>query len=279
MANRRDKKDRGNKMRINFILTILLCCIISACSHHPSPKQYTLQLDYLHIPCGCTTDKTLLVLPTRAAADMQSENMLYSTQKNELASFTKHEWTANPAKLMTTLIVEAVERSHHFCAVVAAPFPGLVDYRLSTRLIRLYQDFTRCPSHVVLQLDAAVSNAKSGRLIAAKTFKVDVIAPSNTPYGGVVATNQASRILMQQLVMFLACTTEVNVITEVKEITEIKEAIKHTKEQNEKGSLGASTDSIHNIKNPASKPETDQKVEPPLLKNEQIESEEIKIKK
>lgn len=190
-----------------FILffIVFLCCLISNCSHNTVPKQYTLQLDSVYTPCHCDsiTEETLLVLPTRAAADMQTDNMLYSTQKNELEAFAKHQWITNPAKLMTSLIVEALQQRHHFRAVVAAPFSGSVDYRLSTRLVKLYQDFTRCPSHIVLQLDANLINAQNGDLMASKTFKVDVIAPSNTAYGGVIAANKASRILMQQLVAFL----------------------------------------------------------------------------
>lgn len=147
---------------------------------------------------------TLEVSPTRAAPGYDTARMAYMRQPYALEYFAKNRWADAPAKMLGPLLVRALEQRTGFRAV--APAAGMVkgDLRLDTEIILLQQEFTTSPSRLHLRLRAQLVEASSRRVVAARVFEAFEDAPSDDPYGGVVAANRVLPRLLEQIAEFSA---------------------------------------------------------------------------
>lgn len=182
------------------LFSTLLCACMSATI--PQPQLYTLNPTTIPIKKARNTAKTLFVLNTEAVSTFNRKDMAYVLGQHKIAYYAKNLWVIPPAQQLTPLIVTALQQSHHYKGVVTAPYIGITDLRLATSLVKLEQIFNKGGSHVIMQLSASLTNVTTGKLIASQQFKVKIPAPLNNPYGGVVAANQATSVLIQRLVLF-----------------------------------------------------------------------------
>ncbi len=144
----------------------------------------------------------ILVSKTTASSLIDNEDMHYSFKPYEMRSYVNHQWAARPADMLEGLIIKSLQNSHVFKAVVPESFSGDVNYRLKTRLISLNQSFAHKPSQVKMVLLAYLIDDKRDRIIRSARLKEVVTAPFDTPYGGVLAANQATSKLLSKLVQF-----------------------------------------------------------------------------
>lgn len=149
-------------------------------------------------------DLALAVGETRAWPGFDGSAMAYTRRANELDYFAKNRWAEPPARMITPLVAQALERSGAFRAVVRTRSPAAADLRLDTDLERLVQDFRSQPSRIELALHAQLIDLRDGRVLAAQDFALTEDAPSDDPYGGVVATNRALARLLGELAAFCA---------------------------------------------------------------------------
>jgi cholesterol transport system auxiliary component len=105
--------------------------------------------------------------------------------------------------LLAPLLVEAMERSGGFRTVLMMPtsLPG--DYRLDVDIARVQQEFLQHPSEVCLNLRAQLVELRTTRVLGHQTFEVTEPAPTDDPYGGVVATNRALQRLLSDLMAWV----------------------------------------------------------------------------
>ena len=138
------------------------------------------------------SNKTILVATPVASPGYTTNSMIYIAIPFKLRTFADNEWVAPPAKLLLPLMVSQLERRGYFTAVVTPPFTGLTDFRLSTQLLMLRQEFLKPISCVHLMAQATLLNAATHRVIVSRLFDISVPAPDNNPYGGVLAANKAA---------------------------------------------------------------------------------------
>ena len=173
----------------------------------PQVQSYTLNSPKVQVAKATPTNHVLLLLATQASPAFSSNKMAYTNKTYEQGYFTKHQWVAPPAEQLTPLIAHAIQQTHHFKAVVTAPYVGQVNYRLNTRLLKLQQNFLQQPSHEQLTLLAQLVQSRTGKVMAEKQFAISVPTQAQTPYGGVVAANRAVQQLLQQLTRFVVAHT------------------------------------------------------------------------
>jgi len=147
---------------------------------------------------------TLVVSPPRASPGYDTARMAFVRKPMLLEYFAKNRWVEAPAKMLGPLLVSALEQRTKFRAVV--PAGGMVkgDMRLDTELILLQQEFTTLPSRIHLRLRAQLIEQANHRVVATRVFDIFEDAPSDDPYGGVAAANQALARLLAQLADFSA---------------------------------------------------------------------------
>jgi len=104
--------------------------------------------------------------------------------------------------MLQPLLVQSLEGSGAFQAVVAGPSPVAADLRLETEVLALHQEFLSTPSVARVALRAQAVDPTSRRVVATETFEATEPADSADPYGGVVATNRALGRVLADLTAF-----------------------------------------------------------------------------
>jgi len=198
-----------------IVYVILLSCILmmlTACSifkpvQDTPSSTFLLTASELNIPTAKPSQLTLLVGQPKAIQAYNTKRMAYVGKPYELAYFSENRWADTPVEMLQPLIVQAMQNTKHFRAVVAAPFVGRNDILLNTQLLQLQQEFLQHPSQVRLALRAQLIDSSKRTVIATKLFTIIVPAQQDTPYGGVVAANQAVAELLKQLTSFCVAET------------------------------------------------------------------------
>jgi cholesterol transport system auxiliary component len=149
-------------------------------------------------------DLVLEVSAPRARPGFDTPQMAYTQRANALEYFARNRWADTPARMLAPQIAQALEHSGGFRAVVQAPSLAAANLRLETELVRLQQEFGARPSRVRLTLRAQLIEADSRRVLASAEFDETEAAPSDDPYGGVIAANRALARLLERLAAFSA---------------------------------------------------------------------------
>ena len=152
------------------------------------------------------TAPTLIVNPPHAASGFDSQRIIYVREAYKLEYFSHSEWVDTPTRMLAPLIVAAVEKTRAFRAVVLTPSAASGDLRVDTEIVRLQHEFGSQPSRVRFTLRAYVVDNTTRRVLAWREFDETVAAASETPYGGIVAANQAVQTVLARLARFCAET-------------------------------------------------------------------------
>jgi cholesterol transport system auxiliary component len=150
---------------------------------------------------------TLLINPPHAAAGFDSPRIIYLREAHKLDYFALSQWVEPPARMLGPLLVNAIEKTGAFRAVVLMPGAASGELRLDTDLVRLQHDFQTRPSQVRLTLRATLVDDKTRRVLAWHEFEAAEPADSEDAYGGVLAANRAVQRVADQLAGFLATAT------------------------------------------------------------------------
>jgi cholesterol transport system auxiliary component len=181
--------------------TLLLCGCGPALK--PLPAE-SLSLYALEAPAegeapAARGGPTLLVSMPRAAPGFDGPRMAYLRKAYLVEYFAKCQWVDAPAHMLAPLLVQALERSGRFGAVVRAPSGVDAALRLDTELVRLQQEFTQKPSRVRLTLRVQIVDSSRRAVLASRELEAVEEAPNDDPYGGVVAANRALRRLLGEV--------------------------------------------------------------------------------
>jgi len=150
----------------------------------------------------------LLVAAPHARAGFDTERMAYMRSQNQLEYFARNRWIDAPARQLAPLIVQALESTGAFSAVVQAPTMARAKWRLETEIVKLQQEFFQQPSRIHLVLRVQLIDASTQQPVAAQVFSATVPAPSEDARGGAKAANEALGQLLPQLARWCAASLE-----------------------------------------------------------------------
>lgn len=194
------------KLNIIRLMIIIFILCLSGCSILSPVKQPRCIYVINSLPCPIikyTNPKvSLFVTTVRAEPLYSTSQMIYSRCPYQIAYFAKNAWAESPPQMLQPLIVQALENTCHFHTVIASPAMGQFNYVLSSQLLDLRQVFTSCGSAVHLKFLAQLIKTSNYHVIATKEFCICVPAPCCNPYGGVIAANCATKILLEEIVRF-----------------------------------------------------------------------------
>lgn len=146
---------------------------------------------------------TLLITAPDAAAGYQTAQMLYIKKPYELEAFAKNAWTNPPADMLYPLILQSIQGTNLFKAVTSNAYTLGADYRLDTQLLVLDQNFLKKPSVLEFSVKAVLTHVSDNKVLGSQIISVHTPCPSDTPYGGVVAANQATQQFTAILARFV----------------------------------------------------------------------------
>lgn len=191
---------------IRILFVILSAIFLSSCALFTPVKSGVSAryvLDSLPAP---TTDShsgaTILVNAMSSDPIYNTQQIAYTTRPYQISYYAKNRWAATPPQMLHPLIVQSLQNTHHFHAVITPLSMGRYDYVLNTQLLELRQIFFRNCSEVHLTVRAQILSAGTNNVVATKVISVVVVAPQNSPVGGVYAANRATAQMLAQLVQF-----------------------------------------------------------------------------
>ncbi len=192
------------------LLMITTCIILTACSpiKVPVSSQYSLDAYSSKRIVKHKTKTSILVSPPESMAGNQTEQMRYIKKPYELESFVHNAWISSPANMLYPLITQSLQKSGFFFAVVSGPYVDRADYRLDTQIISLQQEFLVKPSVVKFVAKVMLTHIADNRVIASRIISERISCPTDTPYGGVIAANQAVQAFTAKLSSFVIVSVQ-----------------------------------------------------------------------
>ena len=151
---------------------------------------------------------TLLVTPPDAAAAYQTGQMLYIKKPFELEAFAKNAWVNPPADMLYPLVLQSLQRTNLFKAVTSNAYTLGADYRLDTQLLALDQNFLKKPSFIEFSVKMVLTRVDDNKVLASQILNLQIPCPSDTPYGGVIAANKATKQFTENLAHFVVSHIE-----------------------------------------------------------------------
>ncbi len=167
-----------------------------------SPHIYLLDAQPAAKTAQVKRDLVLAVAMPSARPGFDTPQMAYLRQPHELEYFAANRWADAPPHMLWPLLIQALEQTGGFVAIVQTPGVIPADVRLDVELIRLQHDFGTRPSRLQLTLRAQLSDVRSKRVLAVKLFDEAQNAASDDAYGGVIAANQIVQRVLGQLADF-----------------------------------------------------------------------------
>ncbi|SEA54793.1 ABC-type transport auxiliary lipoprotein family protein [Variovorax sp. YR216] len=207
---------RSRRAACAVLAAALLPALLGGCARAllpepvASPALFALsgEIDAPAATAPAATARTLIVNPPRAAPGFDTSRIAYVRRPYEIEYFAHNQWVDTPSNMLAPKMVRAIERTGAFHAVLASTTSAIGQFRLETEIVRLQQDFSTTPSQVQLTLRAALIDTATRKVVASREFDARVDAPTDDPYGGVIAAQQAARQVVTELASFCAASVQ-----------------------------------------------------------------------
>ena len=146
----------------------------------------------------------LLIMQPKAQAGFDTARMIYLLRPYEVNYYAHNQWADTPARMLQRIMVENLDKTGLWSAVLQTPGAVTAQYRLDCDNLVLEQQFFAHPSRIRLALRAQIIETKMQSVLATRYFELFEAAPSDDPYGGVIAANQASAKLITAMAEWLS---------------------------------------------------------------------------
>ncbi len=192
----------GRKLLLLAPALLLGACTGLSQPQVPSQNIYMLETAPAIKPASTRRNLVLAVSTPRARPGFETPQIAYVQQPYELSYFVTARWAAAPVRMLEPLLLQALEQTGGFRAVVQTAGTVPADLILEIELTRLQQNFDTKPSHVQLGLRAQLIDVRNKRMLAVKLFDGSENAGSDDVYGGVTAANRLVQRMLGQLADF-----------------------------------------------------------------------------
>jgi len=183
--------------RLSFVAAVfaalLLGCISASLPKVAAPEMYALDPPLASRAFAREESSTPIVVASpRSAPGLAGRGMMYVQRAHEVRYFSRHAWVEPPARMLAPLLERALEAHGTFHAVRDAVIDQPAHLHLETDLLCLQQEFTDRPSRVRIVLQIRLLDSATRRVLGEREVEAVEVAPSEDPYGGVVAANAAA---------------------------------------------------------------------------------------
>ena len=141
----------------------------------------------------------LLITRPQTQSGYDTPQMAYLRRPHEIEYYATHRWVDSPPRMLAPLLVQAMERTGAWKAVVQAPTIVAGDYRLESDQFIIEQLFFEQPNRVRIALRAQLFDLKQYGVIGSKSFEVFEVSPSEDANGAATAANRGTERLLDDL--------------------------------------------------------------------------------
>lgn len=188
-----------------LLLLGLIFLLVTGCSAVKLPEANTYQISAYSAKRLAKNPRpiNLLVSNPDAVAGYQTGQMLYMQKPYLVEKFANNAWVSPPSDMLFPLLLQSLQSSGYFHAVSSTPYAQGANYRLDTQLIRLEQNFLNKPSSLHLSVKVILTNLENNRLVSSRMINIVVPCGKDSPYGGVLAANEAAKQLTAAVTQFV----------------------------------------------------------------------------
>jgi cholesterol transport system auxiliary component len=193
------------KYRVIQTAFVLLVMTAAGClsPRTDSSEIHTYQLGLDGWPSEARPGKldgpVLLVSQPQAEPGFETQRMVYVKRPYELEYYAVNQWAETPVRMFAPLMVQALNQTGAWHAVIPLPSSLGGDYRLDTHGFLIQQEFIQHPSRVRVMARTQLVDLKESTILSTRAFEVVENATSENPYGGVQAANRAVAGLLDQI--------------------------------------------------------------------------------
>jgi len=146
---------------------------------------------------------TLVVNVPVAQPGFDTPRMAYVQRAFELSYYATHQWAEPPALMVTPLLVQALEQTGFWRAIISMPTAVRGNHRVDIDQVELFQTFLRKPSQVRLALRVQLIALPDHVVQGTRLFEAVEEARTDDAYGGAVAANLAVERLVRDVAAWL----------------------------------------------------------------------------
>ncbi len=186
------------------ILTICVLVAFTACTKAPALKVYTLVTPQTSaISSSVYKTKTIKVTYPQSLREQMSQKMNFSYSISDRGTYQNSEWSNNMSKLLQGTLIDVLERSKLFKAVLSDTSTLKENYRLESNIFAFEHRVRGENSHSVVSIQFTLIDADSGKLVKSKRFSYQELTPSTDAKGYATATNRVMTKLTHALVNWM----------------------------------------------------------------------------
>jgi len=193
-------------MKIKYLFILVFSFLLSACSLFSPVKlgnESAYNVDTIpSVPVERKSSTSILVLMPEANPAYNTTQMAYTKTPHQIAYFAQNRWIETPSQMLLPLIVQTLQRTKHFHAVVFPPFNGRYDYLMNTQVLEFQQDYTRMPATFKIKVLVQLIRAVTGQVVAVRIISSSAPIVPESPYNGVLAANRATSIVLRDIAEF-----------------------------------------------------------------------------
>ena len=149
------------------------------------------------------SDLILLVSPVQSVGH-DSQHMSYTMRPYERTYYAFARWADTPPRMIEPLVVQAMEASGLFGAVIDTSSSVIADVRLDLDLLVAQHEFHTARSQGRMVIRAQLNDLGTNAILATRVFEEVSPAPAENAYGGVLALNLALENILEDLASWVA---------------------------------------------------------------------------
>lgn len=179
----------------------VIVALVGGCAKAPPPTYELFAADLFPRHTGNPRGQMIVPEPT-ALAVLDTDRVLVRLAGGETAQLGNAQWEDRLPKLLQSRIVQSFENGHRLRAVGKPGDKLAADYQLIVD-VRSFQIAAETATAEV-EIVAKIVRDRTGRIDAARAFKVSVPAASTEGPQAIAAINQAFNQVVTQLVLWAA---------------------------------------------------------------------------
>lgn len=132
-----------------------------------------------------------------------SDRMLYSYSAQDRGSYLNSRWANNLGKMLQGVLIETLERSGAFKAVLPYSSTATEDVRIEPFIYDISHHIRGDRSVAVVSVEISVIDTYTGKLIKTRRFRYEEPTPTVDARGYVTATNRILKRFSRDVLRFL----------------------------------------------------------------------------
>jgi len=180
--------------------------ILGGCagSEAPPVTTYVMKVpSFSPVTFSPNKEKVLKVAFPESLRENISDKMLYSYSDEDRGVYLNSRWANNIGKMLQGVMIETLEKSGAFKAVLPYSSTATEDLRIETYIYDISHHIRGNRSYAVLSVEVSLIDTYTGKLLKTKRFTYEEPTPTVDAKGYVEATNRILIRYNRDLLRFL----------------------------------------------------------------------------